>query len=93
MNYKLFMISIILIGFLIVSGCTSNTSQSTQSEQNPSVERSSDKHIKLIWSDYITTNSYDNYGIDKIRIEEDNITCYIYENYDEAGGLSCFRDN
>lgn len=68
---------LIMFCIILIVGCTT-----TASNVEP-------KHCVIYWHEI-----YDEVGaIAKVSIPEDNVTCYIYHNpYNEAGGISCMRN-
>lgn len=73
---------VMIIMFTSIAGCTSTT-----------IEKTPTKHIDAQWSERYCTNDSDNSGnIAKIHIPEDDVTCYVLDNY-EGGGISCFIDS
>lgn len=80
MKYR---IIILLILCLLVTGCVSNGFSPSPSSPSPNV-----KVIKVWTSDFIVDT--DSGRVTKILIPEDNMTCYLFDNY-YGGGISCIR--
>lgn len=73
---KLSLVILIMLSLIVIVGCTTTASNVEQ------------KHCIIMWEDI-----YWGVGeISKIEIPEDNITCYIFEQYGDEGGISCMRN-
>jgi glucose uptake protein GlcU len=82
-------IHIIIIGLLMMGVMIAGCTQTSYSNQNqPGVDVESNKgHVHQEWSDGVPGEGY---WIYKVAIPEDNVTCYVMDNY-EGGGISCFK--
>jgi len=81
MKYR---IIILLILCLLITGCVSE-SGSGSNGFSPSPNA---KVINVWTTDYIDNS--DSGRVTKILIPEDNMTCYLFDNY-YGGGISCIR--
>jgi hypothetical protein len=78
-SMKYSIIIILLILCIFITGCVTGSDMTPQD----------DKIVRVWTSDYI--DDTDGGRVTKIRVPEDNVTCYVFDNY-YGGGISCIEN-
>lgn len=82
-------VGFIVIGFVLVMGCSQQATPTEPQSNLYNVKNSPSEngHYTLVWDSVLRSD--DRLFLKKIRIPEDNVTCYV-SGYSD--GISCLRD-
>lgn len=83
MKFISVLVTICIIVCILVSGCITVN----PNNEEKLVETSQNGIFMIEWRDVFNNGD----AVYKLRITEDNVTCYTFDNY-HGGGISCLRD-